>query len=131
MVNEDREIDFIPLHEVSKVQEMFIDETKRDSTSVNAQSDRHKDNGETNLFDNAFQVATIPDGHNSGRRYYLKASSRHERQEYLKMLGDLAMDAARRAAGNTRIRLMQDTVRRFYMSKPFQYLAALLIVAVC
>ena len=64
MVNDDKEIDFIPLHEISSVQEMFIDETRSDISSVKYARSEASDTAETNLFDNAFQIATILDGHN-------------------------------------------------------------------
>ena len=60
----------------------------------------------------------------------MKAQSRHERQKLITMLSDLAADAARRTAGKTKLRMMQDTVRRVYLSKPFQFLATMLIVMV-
>ena len=126
--NEDLEIDFIPLHEVSKVEEMFTNDggsMRRLPHSVDLLEEC-----EAVLLDNAFQVATIPAGYNSGRTYYLKVESAQESRQLVRQLQELAERAAQRVAGKTRIRLMQESMRRIYNSNPFQTVAASLIIAV-
>ena len=82
------------------------------------------------LFVNALQIATVPDGYNSGRSYYLQAGSSQLKQEVSSQLQSLVYAARKKAEVQTHFGQAQASVRRVYVSKPFQYGAALLITAV-
>ena len=82
------------------------------------------------LFVNAFQVATIADGYNSGRSYYLQAESSDVKQRVITQLQALTESARKRAEVKSLFRKAQDRVRKVYVTRIFQTSAALLIVAV-
>jgi hypothetical protein len=160
MMDEDSEIDFIPLSEVASVDEMRgmedLGKLERKSTldrkhslsnfqksSLNNLLKKSKslvlDAGEEEedaeestsmLLVNAFQIATVPDGYNSGRSYYLQADSGDVKQQIISHLQMLAKNAKKKAEVKSSFRKTQDRVRSVYVARPFQGAAALLIVAV-
>jgi hypothetical protein len=113
-IGEDIMIDFIPLHEVELV---------RDMSSLHDEVDQTK-------FANALIISTSPDGHNSGRMYYLQAKSEELRNKLVFDLTKMASEARRRAEAKTRCAESQYLVRRVFQSNLFQLISALLIVAV-
>ncbi len=158
LIDEDSEIDFIPLSEVASVDEMWGVE---DVEKINRPDRRHgsnpriqqsslnmlikksrsfvRDSSEleeveeestSRLFVNAFQIATIPDGYNSGRSYYLQADSSDIKQQIISQLQVLAKTAKKKAEVKSSFHKAQDRVRSLYVTGPFQGTAALLIVAV-
>ena len=125
LANDEIEMDFIPLHEVTKLEILYSSEVMGGSVENNGGSQDPK------VFDTAFQIATSPDGYNSGRTYYLRAESTQERHQILQAWQRLAQEAAHIMEGKTRFRRIQDSVRRVYLSNLFQGFAAALIIAVC
>ena len=158
LMDDDDEIDFIPLAEVTSVDEMCgMEDANRDPIARKGPSDRKlgsksqssfnvllqdfrsgasDEDGECNnestsqLFVNAFQIATIPDGYNSGRSYYLQADSSDIKQQIISQLQILAKTARKKAEVKSSFRMAQDRVRGVYVTRSFQGVAALLIVAV-
>jgi hypothetical protein len=155
LMDDDDEIDFIPLAEVTSVDEMCgMEDAERDrgpgdrklgskgtQSSFNLILQDFKSgildgDGESNnestsrLFVNAFQIATIPDGYNSGRSYYLQADSGDVKQQIISQLQMLAKNAKKKADVTSSFRKAQDRVRSVYNARPFQSATALLIVAV-
>ncbi len=107
-------IDTIPLAEVEVVKDM---------SSLDEEVDRTK-------FANALMIATSPEGHNSGRTYYLQASSEEHCKRLVRDFASLASDAVRRAEANTRFAESQYFVRNVFQSNPFQLVSACLILGV-
>ncbi len=87
-------------------------------------------NSTSKLIGNAFQIATDTNGYNSGRSYYLQTASANQKQEIIAHLKTLATSARKKAEVKSLFRKTQDRVRAWYISRPFQSGAALLIVAV-
>ena len=134
LVNDENEIDSIPLHEVSEVRETPIDKGGPSHSAFmklqKSQHEKSKAVGKPELLRESFNIETIPDGHNSGQHYYLRAGSRREGLQHIETLRTLAKDAALRGARTALARSRRDAVHRLYVSGPFQCLAAMLIVAV-
>jgi hypothetical protein len=145
--DDDIERDYIPLSEVSRVEQMRGAEESepnklsqkssrglqilQKSHSADSQEIERLDKDSTSrLFVNAFQIATIPDGHNSGRSYYLQAESSEVKRKIIKQLQLLTESARKRAEAKSLFRQAQDRVRGIYITWIFQSGAALLIVAV-
>jgi hypothetical protein len=81
-------------------------------------------------FLNAFMITTIEGGHNSGRIYYLQASSKDQCNELVKSLKTLAKRASERANAQTRFAKVQLMVRKAFNSYWFQTTSAGLIILV-
>jgi hypothetical protein len=125
LVNEVDEVDYIPLAEVTCVDEMLeasqleAEESDRrtdrrhsslispfqfgrgDSTATADHADDRdasRDRGRSSrLLGNAFQIATVRDGYNSGRSYYLQAESAAAKHDIIAQLKTLALSARQRA----------------------------------
>ena len=82
-------------------------------------------------FSNAFMIKTIAEGHNSGRNYYLQASSMEQCMGTVKLIKSLSKRAREKAAAQTRFARVQLKARKFYSSHWFQSGSATLIIAVC
>ena len=78
----------------------------------------------------ALQIATTSEGHNSGRSYYLQASSQEELGRLKFQLQVNAKAARKRAQARTVFRHWQYRVRKIYESPIFQALVALFITGV-
>jgi hypothetical protein len=146
LLNDDIEIDFIPLSEVICVEEMSGVEdanaggiTRKNYSGLNMSqksmssdiSDPQFDEDSTSrLFVNAFQIATISDGYNSGRSYYLQADSSDVKQKVIEQLQALSRSARKRAEVKSLFRKVQDHVHKVYTNRIFQGSAAFLIIAV-
>ena len=89
-------------------------------------------NRQSHIFDSSeetVQIRTEPDGFNSGRCYYFKLAP--ERcGAAVADLRALSRSARESREAMTRFKRNQEGVRRIYMSTPFQYTIALLIIAV-
>jgi predicted RNA-binding protein YlxR (DUF448 family) len=156
LMDHEDEIDFIPLAEVASIDQMCGAEDIEDNQAVSRDSNNRKlkqkslfgsssavslnaieENDEeekkntSRLFVNAFQIATVPDGYNSGRSYYLQADSSQLKQEVMTLLQELAKSARKKANETTWFRRLQLRVREVYVHWIFQTSAALLIIAVC
>jgi hypothetical protein len=153
LIGDDNEIDFVPLADVGSVEEMHgmddlesnqvprrLRDLKLMQSSMNAvnfsgsgildgNAEPRAENT-SQLFVNAFQIATIPNGYNSGRSYYLQAESSDLEHQVMTQLRTLATIARKKAEARSSFRKSQDRARAIYTAKPFQIGASLLIVAV-
>ena len=122
-VNDDKEIDYIPLSEIEHVKDIL----EKEKVAHFAISE-HERTAANNFF--ALQISTIRDGHNSGRIYYLRTKSR-EALELLKSNLKLLIRAAKgRSEAQNSFRRAQQSVRGVYESSAVQVIVALLITAV-
>ncbi len=110
-------LDAIPLEDVDSVREMLAME--------DAQLDTDKDH-----YLNAFMITTVPDGHNSGRTYYVQTSTSESYTALTRKLQANTKHARERAEFNTRFSKSQYRLRKIFHSSPFQFLSALLIILV-
>ena len=76
------------------------------------------------------QVATNPDGHNSGRSYYLRTNSKETFEEIFPLLSNYARVARERAQASTYFRRAQLRVRSIYQHIICQSIFALIIFGV-
>ncbi len=121
-VNEQILLDAIPLSEV-----------------VGVESLDHKDleehqpkNGFEKIIDFrfSFQIRTLHDGQNAGRKYFLRGESDEQVARLIKELVHLSQVASDKAAARSRWAKAQRVVRNAYNSDPVQGVAAFLIIAV-
>lgn len=82
------------------------------------------------LHASVVQIKTDPDGHNSGRTYYLRTISPCDVDKLMNDLPSLAKSAKFRADKKSRFEKNQLLVRRAFSSRPVQYLMAALIFGV-
>ena len=115
MKGNDLMIDHIPLAEIESVRAMDALEGQ--------DIDRNK-------FSNALMITTIPQGHNSGRTYYLQAESAPLCTELVAQLAKVSRSARKRAEAKTQFAKSQFKVREIFESPPFQLVSALLIISV-
>jgi hypothetical protein len=79
---------------------------------------------------NDFHIRTAIDGYNSGRVYYLKASTDVECEEIVRKLSQSARQARKVMEAKTRFQKSQERVRVVYHSAACQSIVALMIVVV-
>jgi hypothetical protein len=79
-------------------------------------------------FSRSFQIRTIPNGSNSGRKYFLQTENDTESLNLVSSLQDFVLSAVHKNKSPGRRR--QDFVRSIYNSGIFQSFAALLIILV-
>ena len=79
---------------------------------------------------NAFMINTVAEGHNSGRTYYLQASSKDHCLELVRSLKTLAKRAREKVEAHTRLAKLQLRIRKVFNSPWFQTTSAILIIAV-
>ena len=108
-------IDQIPLSEVESVRAM------------DAFDDQDFDRAK---FANAVMITTIPNGHNSGRTYYLQADTSTKCNDLVTHLIKVTRSARKRAEAKTQFAKSQFKVREIFNSAPFQLLSASLIISV-
>jgi hypothetical protein len=113
-LNEDSVIDKIPLAEVQLVREM-------DNGDGEDKEAKHS---------NDLMIETHPEGYNSGRTYYLQASSRDDCQDIVRILSKSCSAAHEKAHARTIFAQAQRRVGKVYKSTLFQGLFAALIIAV-
>ena len=82
-------------------------------------------------FSNALMIKTAAEGHNSGRTYYLQASSKEQCIEMEKLIKSLSTRAREKAAARTQFAKVQLGARKLFSSYWFQTGSATLIIAVC
>jgi len=111
------QIDYIPLpvSEVEFVKEM--DDIAGDKRNI------HEDRCR-------LQIATLNNGYNSGRSYYLATNSKEELNRLISIISKNAAAAKERAEARTVFRKMQLQIRMRYESNLFQIWMALMIGAV-
>ena len=117
-VDQESQIDHIPLAEVIHVKEM--QEAAMDD----------KDGMDNQAFAYVMQIATNEDGYNSGRTYYLATESKESLDELMGIIGKLARKARLQAEARTWLRKVQFKVRQRYDSGIFQATMAVRIAAV-
>ena len=123
-IGQDTEIDYIPLAEVEYVKEM------RDIADYNMPHTDHAHDGLSEAM-HVLQIATDPNGHNSGRSYYLRAKSTEKYEHLLKNINKGAKVARRAVEAKNTFRRVQYRVRKVYESNVFQAVVALMIGGVC
>ena len=79
----------------------------------------------------SISIATVANGYNSGRRYYIRANSDAERREIVSQLTTKSRIARKSREAKGRLERVRDRVRLLVTSTPFQYLFAILITGVC
>jgi hypothetical protein len=127
-VGESTLLDAIPLFEVTSIESMLSVENRRE------QDGQHTLNSYESVIDftHAFQVRTVKNGQNAGRKYILRAGSDEEVAAIAEELSLLVKKASRKkemAAKSWRANA-QNIIRKLYSSSVFQGIFALLIVAV-
>ena len=78
----------------------------------------------------ALQIATVSDGHNSGRPYYLQVTEKESLTELMQLLIRNSKAARKRIQARTTFRRVQYAIRKIYNSQMFQIFVAILICAV-
>ena len=116
-VGKDEEIDRIPLEGVDYIK-------SGDDLVANVDIDME---GEHHYI---LQIATNPDGHNSGRSYYLRTSSKDTYNEIFPLLTKFARVARERAQASTHFRRAQLRVRNIYQHIVCQSIVASIITGV-
>ena len=118
-------IDSILLTEVESVRVMERGEQELDFSS--RQQTRKDEDGP---YTNALVIKTLPDGHNTGRSYYLRATSLELCKEVAAILHRAAKKAKFRAVAKTSFAKSQFWIRKIYDSAVFTQISASLIIAV-
>ena len=114
-------LDRIPLHEVLSVEPVSQPASQAAVTGLAAL--------ETAVdFSRSFQIRTIPDGYNSGRKYFLQAESDIVCSNLVSTLQGFVRSAVFRSKSPGQRR--QELIWRIYNSNFFQSLAAVLIIMV-
>ncbi len=118
-------LDVIPLSEVTSIELMMSADQRND------QQESHTNTYDAVIdFTHAFQIRTVKNGQNAGRKYILRASSDEEAAKIVEHLCELKKKAAERAAANSWRERMQLRIRILYRSQLFQAITSTLIVAV-
>ena len=117
-VGKDEEVDRIPLDGVDYV---------KSGDDVGAKMDMELD---ASMQQYILQVATNPEGHNSGRSYYMRTSSKAVYDDFSLVLGRLTKAARKRAQASTIIQKAQLRVRKVYGRFICQSIFALIILGV-
>ncbi len=110
-------LDKIPLVDIESIRNMLADD--------NIELER-KSGG----FQNSIIITTVPGGHNSGRTYYMQASSPELNEKVSSHLIRISKEAKKRAKFNTRFAKSQYRAKKIYNSLIFQNLSAILIILV-
>ena len=119
-VGMEQEIDRIPL--------IGVDFVKAHVETAGMQGDDF--NGPLSQDHFCFQIATNPEGYNSGRTYTLRTSSKGLYHEILPLMDKLLKNARRRARATTLFRKFQWKVRKVYSNNLCQSIIAVIIMGV-
>ncbi len=120
-IDNDQVLDRIPLHEVVAVERVPPPASSGGVTGLAAL--------ETALdFSRSLQIRTIPNGFNSGRKYFLQAESETLCSNLIFTLQGFVGSAIFRSRSPGQHR--QELIRRIYNSNSFQSFAAVLIILV-
>jgi hypothetical protein len=119
-------LDAVPLSEVTSVGLMMSNEHRSQQHGPTTSYDSVVD------FTHAFQIQTVKNGHNAGRKYILRADTDEEVSNLIEHLGNIAKKAARarKKTGETCQERLQRYVRKVYSASWFQAITATLIIAV-
>ena len=123
-------VDAIPMCEIE-----FICSAQSSEDSCQEDHPKKSDNKkeadpQRQKFRNSFQIRTFVEGYNSGRAYYLKASSEQECADLINKLSSSASSAKKAKEAKTRFEKSQERVRVVYRSNICQGFTAIMIVAV-
>ena len=114
-VEEESAFDSIPLCEISSI-EQVNNEARRSDPSQQPQQSRPQsksaDSSQTRFL-HALQIKTDPEGHNSGRTYYLQANSSEQCSAVCKSLSVCSRRARKAQLAKTRLRQYQTKVQHF------------------
>ena len=118
-VNDESEtlLDTIPFVDIESIRDMIA-------------GDNAKLEKESKVVQNSLIIGTIPGGHNSGRTYYIQASSPESHEAISKRLTKTRKEAKKRAEFQTRYARTQYITRKIFNSFVFQNVSALLIILV-
>ncbi len=118
-IGHDQVLDKIPLHEIIAVE--LVPRPVNDAAVTGLAS------LETAVdFSRSFQIRTIPDGYNSGRKYFLQVESDSVCSDLVSTLQDLVRMAVLRSKSPGQRR--QELIKKIYNSNVFQSCAAVLII---
>ena len=120
-VGDDNELDYVPLEEVDFIKEM-------ENIVVESRPDHLVESEAKEPL--ALQIATIAEGYNSGRPYYIQLENNQSLQILKNLLLKNSKAARKRAEARTTFRRIQYAVRKVYDSQPFQIFVASLIAGV-
>jgi hypothetical protein len=119
-------VDFIPFSDIYSVDD--LDGVTEDSAKSDSQNLAHIASLETVASTlSAFQIRTLREGYNCGRKYCLQAKSDRQCDYLIKLLNDQAAAAHRRLDKRSNMQRFRDYARDFYNSTPFQLTSAALI----
>ena len=114
----DEEIDQIPLSEIEYV---------KSNHELGATNDVELDLSHEHF---TLQVATDPEGHNSGRSYYMRTTKKEIYDDFLPLLTKYTKTARKRAQASTVLQKAQRRVRKIYGHIICQSAFALIIIGV-
>ena len=80
---------------------------------------------------NTLSIITHPEGYNSGRKYFLQASSSDTRKKVTQELAHLSKVARKAAERKSKFQKSQARVKRIFLSNPFHILMSTTILVVC
>jgi hypothetical protein len=134
LVDEEAVVDCIPLHEILQIKRMGLDGSTEQLNAIHSKGSFTPGASHlqlsSNLFVRTVKIETHPDGYNSGRTYYLQASSDEELTRFIGILTDYARDARKRYEAKSVLERSQTKVRKIFHSTIFQCGAAFFILAV-
>jgi hypothetical protein len=120
-IGDDKVLDKIPLNEVVAVERVLSSANRALAPSLLALENAVD-------FSRSFQIRTIPNGYNAGRKYFLQAERDEICSDLVSTLHNFVRSAVLRSKSPGQRR--QDLVRRIYNSNTIQSLAAVLIILV-
>ncbi len=137
-VNDDALVDKIPIHEIVGI-EGFVDQRVGTEKlraeripvlkSENVLTSHKNINIQREGLPDALRISTLPNGHNGGREYCLRAASSTLCEELVSKLTEYS-ESAKLAVSNSRVANMHQKLKMVYDSGKFQALAAVLIILV-
>ncbi len=119
-VGDNNMLDYVPLCEICGIDNLDHEVDQRGSSTLQLEK-------AVNAL-HALQIQTVPEGHNSGRKYFLQADTELQRNELMTQLKSLVDRASTESISSFKRRQM--VIKRVYNSNMVQSIAALLIVMV-
>ncbi len=126
---EENVVDAIPMYEIDFICAAQSAEDSQDDPLKKPDNKKEADPQKQKIR-YSFQIRTQVDGYNSGRAYYLKASSEQECADLISKLSSLALSAKKAKEAKTRFEKSQEPVHVVYRSNICQGFTAIMIVAV-
>ncbi len=122
-VNQNEEIDRIPLDQIDFVRE-FFDTSDEASKALEPEEENHDNSW------HIMQIATDMHGYNAGRSYYLRSNSKYTMDNLITLLQKLVSEAKETSDSRSVFIRAQNSVLQYYNSAVVQGLIALLIAGV-